>query len=102
MLRYIVNELKNCAEKNSVQIDYADLPGLRVNGGTIPSNIIPTTEKPDIVLSPRIKPVKSSSNRANGPLRTQYSKGKGAKGGAICPTKQGYSITELSIASHLF
>ena len=29
---------------------YADLPGMRINGGTIPSNVIVTTEKPDITL----------------------------------------------------
>ena len=29
---------------------YADLSGFRVGGGTVPPNVMPTTEKPDIVM----------------------------------------------------
>ena len=60
VLRYVVKEVKKSAEENGMQIDlFADLPGLRVNGGTVPSYIIPTTEKPDVVLCfPEASPVK--------------------------------------------
>ena len=29
---------------------YADLPGYKINGGTVPPNIVPTSEKPDLVI----------------------------------------------------
>nr|XP_054761187.1 acyl-CoA synthetase short-chain family member 3, mitochondrial-like [Lytechinus pictus] len=51
VLGYLAKELKSCAESSGIRLDlYADLPGMRINGGTIPSNVIVTTEKPDITL----------------------------------------------------
>ena len=51
VLRYLVNELRDKAERNQIPMSlYADLPGCRVSGGTVPPHVIPTTEKPDIVL----------------------------------------------------
>ena len=52
VLRYMVNELKSKAASNGIPVSvYADLPGFRINGGTVPPNVMPTTEKPDIVMN---------------------------------------------------
>ena len=51
VLRYMVHELRDKAKANDIPMSlYADLPGCRIRGGTIPPNVMPTTEKPDIVL----------------------------------------------------
>ena len=48
IVRYLVKFLVSNAT-NNIKI-YSDIKGYTVNGGTIPSSIIPTQEKPDIVV----------------------------------------------------
>ena len=51
VLAYLVRTLKTLATLNEVKVAlYADLPGMGINGGTVPANILPTSERPDIVM----------------------------------------------------
>ncbi len=52
VLSYIVNTLKDQPQRPGVEM-YADLDGFLINGGTIPQDIIATTDRPDIVLVDR-------------------------------------------------
>ena len=51
VLQYIVKRTSELCVNHSLDISvFADLPGQRINGGTIPPNIVPTAEKPDLVV----------------------------------------------------
>ena len=51
MLYYIVKSVSELCTKYELDISiYADLTGYRINGGTVPPNIVPTPEKPDLVI----------------------------------------------------
>ena len=51
VLNYIVKSVSELCTKYELDISiYADLTGYRINGGTIPPNIVPTPEKPDLVI----------------------------------------------------
>ena len=44
VLAYLVRTLKTLATLNEVEVAlYADLPGMGINGGTIPANTLPTS-----------------------------------------------------------
>ena len=48
ILSFLANELlKSNSNKCAI---YADLPGHTITGGTIPPNILPTSQRPDLVL----------------------------------------------------
>ena len=51
VINYLVSVIQG--EKNDCIEFYADLPGLTINGGTIPSDIVATVERPDIVIIDR-------------------------------------------------
>ena len=51
ILNHIVSFIKN-DQKDCLEL-YADLPDYTVNGGTIPSDIVVTVERPDIVIIDR-------------------------------------------------
>ena len=52
-MNYIVSVIQN-EKKECIEL-YADLPGLTINGGTIPADIVATVERPDIVIIDRNK-----------------------------------------------
>ena len=47
-LAYLVRTLKSLATLNKVNVA-SDLPGMGINGGTVPANILSASERPDIV-----------------------------------------------------
>ena len=49
ILSHIVLTISKLIPKEKFTI-YADIPGYKTNGGTIPPNILPTSLKPDIVI----------------------------------------------------
>ena len=51
VLSYMDKSLRSLAESNNIDVSiYSDLQGKGINGGTVPASIVPTTEKPDLVL----------------------------------------------------
>ena len=53
VLAYLVDRIVSC-KPDSMEV-YADLNGWRVNGGTVPSDLVATGQVPDIVLLDKVK-----------------------------------------------
>jgi hypothetical protein len=50
ILSTIVNHLKNKLPDDAAIKIYADIPGWLINGSTVPPNILPTSQRPDLVI----------------------------------------------------
>jgi hypothetical protein len=50
ILATIVNHLKDNFPADTAVKLYADIPGWSINGGTVPPNILPTSQRPDLVI----------------------------------------------------
>ena len=48
ILKYLATELNKRKPENTIL--YIDIPGHKINGGTIPADILTTLERPDIVI----------------------------------------------------
>ena len=55
VLQYLVKRISEFCKTNVSDTSfYADLPGYKINGGTVPPTIVPTSEKPDLVIHNKV------------------------------------------------